>query len=39
MLRIRPDDVDRYAERDPKTALKFPLEIARILSFRLRTWS
>jgi CRP-like cAMP-binding protein len=40
MLRIRPDDVDRYAERDPKMALKFLLEIARILSFRLRTaWS
>ena len=40
MLRIRPEDVDRFAERDPKTALKFMREIARILSFRLRTaWS
>jgi CRP-like cAMP-binding protein len=40
MLRIRPEDVERFAERDARTALKFMREIARILSFRLRTaWS
>lgn len=40
MLRIRPQDVERSAERDPNTALKFTRELARILSFRLRTaWS
>ena len=36
-LRIRPADVDRLVERDAATALKFMREIARVLSFRLRT--
>lgn len=36
-LRIRPADLDRLAERDAPIALKFMREIARILSFRLRT--
>lgn len=35
-LRVRPEDVDRLVERAPRIALKFMLEIARILSFRLR---
>lgn len=40
VLRIRPDDVERFAVRDHVIVLKFLREMTRILSFRLRTaWS
>ena len=37
VFRVQPEDVDRWAERDPGLALKFMREIARILSARLRS--
>lgn len=40
LLRVVPADLERLAERDAKTALRFMREIARIVTFRLRTaWS
>ena len=35
-LRVRAEDIEQLCETDPKTALRFMKEIARILSFRLR---
>ena len=35
-LRVGAEDIEQLCETDPKTALRFIREIARILSFRLR---
>jgi CRP-like cAMP-binding protein len=35
-LRVRPEDVERLAVREPALALKFVWEVARILAARLR---
>ena len=36
-LRIRPDDLESFCQANPHVGLKFMREIAKILSFRLRT--
>lgn len=36
LLRIRPEELDALAERDPALALRFALELARILAARIR---
>jgi CRP-like cAMP-binding protein len=36
LLRIRPEDLDAFCEREPRVALRFMKEVSRILSARLR---
>ena len=36
LLRIRPEDLDSFCAKEPRVALMFVKEIAKILSYRLR---